>query len=129
VLGLLLEVRTSEQLLQQLFQLPSLCDSTLGSQMFDHLWLLLTWIEVHKENLHEWDDTKAGVCLASEHILVTDSCKEAGSLHKKRIMSVTDKSKKKISSFRWANNALLHEKRIFIAGENKHRDIGKRQIN
>jgi len=42
VVGLVLEVRTSEQLLQQQFQLPSLCESILGSQKFAHLWLLLT---------------------------------------------------------------------------------------
>jgi hypothetical protein len=42
VVGLVLEVSTSEQLLQQQFQLLSLCDSILGSQMFAHLWLLLT---------------------------------------------------------------------------------------
>jgi hypothetical protein len=96
VVGLLLEVRTSEQLLQQQFQLPSLCESILGSQMFAHLWLLLTWIEVHEESLHKWDGMKADSCLASEHKFVTESCKEAASLqYNKKVVSVIDKAKKK----------------------------------
>jgi hypothetical protein len=56
----------------------------MGSQMFAHLWLLLTLIELHEENLHKWYDMKADACLTSEHKFVTESCKESVSTYNKK---------------------------------------------
>jgi hypothetical protein len=53
---------------------------------------------------------KAGVCLASEHKFVTDSCKEAGSLHKKRIECERVRKKESLLFYMSEKHLLFEEK-------------------